>query len=392
MKQLVLLALLVLTSGVLALAQPKIVINEVYNDPGSPSVNDFDYIELLVLQDNLNLNNYIIKDFSSNATEDGGGYFIFNNSPTWTNLRSGTIIVLQDGGTNVDTVTNIVEGAGADWVIDVAMPLNVGANKLFRTTSNDGMNIGNREIILIRDGGATPTTLAVEPGEVNPAYTGGFRLTGIHPFEHAMPIGSISALPDNGTNLDAQILSLIRSYLLTTGAEGDTLRVPQNLDSPNITATALTPNQEFSDYTALNQVVGTTSIYGAAATATTRGVGNNANNTAFINSLRAITSNDAPFARNRNTLEVTAYPNPIAIGNTSKVTFNLPAADEVSLELVDATGKAVRELLAYTPMAAGEHTVAFTPTSADPLGLHFVVVKARTSGSVGYRKILLLNW
>ena len=65
-----------------------VVINEIRND--AP-----DAVELVVVQDGLNMQGMIVKDYSSSGANDGGGAFTFSTDPLWASLPAGTIIVLQ---------------------------------------------------------------------------------------------------------------------------------------------------------------------------------------------------------------------------------------------------------------------------------------------------------
>lgn len=67
-------------------AQP-IIINELFNSSG----ND-EWIELLVVQDQLDIRNWSIRDFSSTGAAQQP--LIFSNNDLWNNLRKGTIIVI----------------------------------------------------------------------------------------------------------------------------------------------------------------------------------------------------------------------------------------------------------------------------------------------------------
>ncbi len=67
-------------------SQP-IIINEIYNS----SAND-EWLELLVVDDNLDIRNWDIRDFSSSGTAQQP--LVFSNHSLWSNLRKGTLIII----------------------------------------------------------------------------------------------------------------------------------------------------------------------------------------------------------------------------------------------------------------------------------------------------------
>src|ERR1051326_585735 len=80
------------------MAGPSVVINKYFN-----SGTTADIVELLVIQDNLDMRGMIIKDFSSNMANDGGGKYIFSNDALWSSVRTGTLIVLRNDNSAADT-------------------------------------------------------------------------------------------------------------------------------------------------------------------------------------------------------------------------------------------------------------------------------------------------
>lgn len=64
-----------------------IIINEIYNSSG----ND-EWVELLVVQDQLDIRNWSIRDFNSSGVAQAP--LVFSNSSLWNNIRKGTIIVI----------------------------------------------------------------------------------------------------------------------------------------------------------------------------------------------------------------------------------------------------------------------------------------------------------
>ena len=67
-------------------AQP-IIINELYNSSGGD-----EWLELFVVQDQLDIRNWSIRDFNGSGVAQSP--LIFSNNSLWTNLRKGTVIVI----------------------------------------------------------------------------------------------------------------------------------------------------------------------------------------------------------------------------------------------------------------------------------------------------------
>ncbi len=81
------LVLFLLTLAYSTVFTQPIIINEIYNSSG----ND-EWIELLVVQDGLDIRNWDIRDFSSAGSPQAP--LVFSNNTIWSNLKSGTIIVV----------------------------------------------------------------------------------------------------------------------------------------------------------------------------------------------------------------------------------------------------------------------------------------------------------
>src|SRR3954452_2590777 len=86
-----------------------VVINKYFN-----SGTTADVVELLVIQDGLDMRGMIIKDFSSNMANDGGGKYQFSNDALWASVPKGTLIVLRNDNTAADTSVG-----GGDYNLDI---------------------------------------------------------------------------------------------------------------------------------------------------------------------------------------------------------------------------------------------------------------------------------
>ena len=113
-----------------------VVINEIRND--AP-----DAVELVVVQDGLNMQGMIVKDYSSSGANDGGGAFTFSTDPLWASLPAGTIIVLQ----KTNTATDVTVGGG-DYNLTVGLQ-----NATYFTAGSGTFDIATEEIIQIKAAG-----------------------------------------------------------------------------------------------------------------------------------------------------------------------------------------------------------------------------------------------
>lgn len=199
------------------------VVNKYFNSGTAAG----DIVELLVIQDNLDMGSMIIKDFSSSMANDGGGKFTFTTNPLWSSVRAGTIIVLRNDNSAAD-----ITAGGADYNLDVGM-----TNTTYFTSGGGTVDIATTEMVMIKAAGSGTAGVT----------------------------GSIHALA--GGVAGAQFTATAPPKLIASGTSAGGQFVFAN----NSTQT-------------VNDFDGTDAT--GAATGLTFGVGNNANNTAFINSLR----------------------------------------------------------------------------------------------------------
>jgi gliding motility-associated-like protein len=85
------------------LAEGSVVINKLYNSTGANGVDDV--VEILVVQDHSDLRSLYIKDFQANKNGGAIGYF-FKEVAFWSDVRSGTVIVLRNNTTSSDVTAN----------------------------------------------------------------------------------------------------------------------------------------------------------------------------------------------------------------------------------------------------------------------------------------------
>lgn len=93
MKRLVLVLLLLVGLSLPSFSQTKVIVSEYNNVSGSPIG---EWVELLVIEDNVNIVGFYLRDNS--GTGDWQGGIVFNDVALWKNLRKGTVILIQTRG------------------------------------------------------------------------------------------------------------------------------------------------------------------------------------------------------------------------------------------------------------------------------------------------------
>jgi endonuclease G len=203
-----------------------VVVNK-YQNSGTTA----DIVELLVIQDGLDMRGMFIKDFSSNMANDNGGKYQFSTDALWSAVPAGTLIVLRNNNSAADVTVG-----GGDFNIDVGMQ---NATYFTNADSANTFDIATTEMVMIKT-----------------AASGAAGVT-----------GSIHALA--GGTAGAQFTAAPTPKLRATGTSGAGQFVFANNSTQSI-----------------NDFNGTDAT--GAATGLTFGAGNNANNTAYINSLRVV--------------------------------------------------------------------------------------------------------
>jgi hypothetical protein len=203
---------------------PTIVINKTLNNGSS------DVIELLVIGNGtvgstLDLQGMILKDYSSNGASDGGGKITFATSSTWSALKAGTLVVLSLGNAATEDLD------GADFLVRA----NLGNTALF--TAEGGMDIGATEVVQIK---ATGSTTAGHTGAI-----------------HTFAFGSSSA---------AQVVAAPMPKLVGSASGSNQVATNASSSLADFSGTGIT----------------------LLTSAPTFGVAHNAENAAFISSLRGV--------------------------------------------------------------------------------------------------------
>ena len=199
-----------------------VVVNKYFN-----SGTTADIVELLVIQDALDMRGMYLKDFSSNMANDGGGKYQFSNDALWSAVPAGTLIVLRNNNSAADVVAG-----GGDFNLDVGLQ-----NTTYFTNAGGTFDIATTDMVMVKT-----------------AASGSAGVT-----------GNIHTLA--GGTAGAQFTATTGPKLRATGTSGTNQFVFANSST-----------QTLADYNGTDAT--------GAATGLTFGAGNNANNTAYINSLR----------------------------------------------------------------------------------------------------------
>ncbi|HEX7317108.1 MAG TPA: DNA/RNA non-specific endonuclease [Pyrinomonadaceae bacterium] len=199
-----------------------VVVNKYFN-----SGTTADIVELLVIQDALDMRGMYLKDFSSNMANDGGGKYQFSNDALWSAVPAGTLIVLRNNNSAAD-----VSAGGGDFNLDLGLQ-----NTTYFTNAGGAFDIATTEMVMIKT-----------------AASGSAGVT-----------GNIHTLA--GGTAGAQFTATTGPKLRATGTSGTNQFVFANNST-----------QTLADFNGTDAT--------GAATGLTFGAGNNANNTAYINSLR----------------------------------------------------------------------------------------------------------
>ena len=128
---------------------PAIVINKIFNAATSGS-GAGDVVELLVVGNGtpgstVNLQGMILKDYSSSAASDGGGAYIFSSNALWSAVKAGTLIVLTYPGTTPPAE----DLDGSDFVIKINL-----TNTNYFTAGTGTFDIGGTELVQIKASGS----------------------------------------------------------------------------------------------------------------------------------------------------------------------------------------------------------------------------------------------
>ncbi|MCP9494935.1 MAG: DNA/RNA non-specific endonuclease [Pyrinomonadaceae bacterium MAG19_C2-C3] len=184
-----------------------------------------DTVELLVVQTNLDMRGMIVKDFSSSIANDNGGRYQFSQNSLWSSVPAGTLVVLRSDASAADT--NV-----SDYTLDIGF-----TNATYFSNLGGDFNISTTDMVMIKAAGSGASGVT---GSIH-AFASGAKGT---QFNNALPPKLFAA----------------------SSTPAGTF------------AFATNPNSTLADFNGLSATGGANGL--------TFGVGNNATNAAFINSLR----------------------------------------------------------------------------------------------------------
>lgn len=208
-----------------------VVVNK-YQNVGTAA----DIIELLVVQDNLDMRNLVLKSFSSSNANDNGGSITFNNIAFWSSMRAGTLIVVRLTSTGATDITT----SCTDFNLDIG----ASNTTYFTVTTGSTFDVASNDMVMIKSGTTTGTA------------------NNIHTLRAGTAAAQWTAIT-TGTRLGTT--STVAANSFATVANGSSVIGDYNLGTSGVT-------------------VGTGFTFGS---------GNNANNTNFITFLRGPVSSAA---------------------------------------------------------------------------------------------------
>lgn len=123
-----------------------VVVNKYANGSATTAIT-VDKIQLLVIGNGtagstVDMRGMIIKDFSSNMANDGGGKLIFTTDALWSAVPAGTVIALSVGTTQTEDLNPA----------DFTLAVNLG-NTTYFTSAGGSIDIGGREMVMIKAAG-----------------------------------------------------------------------------------------------------------------------------------------------------------------------------------------------------------------------------------------------
>lgn len=300
-----------------------VVINKFFNS-GQPNGQN-DAVELLVIENQLNMQGMIIKDFSSSMSGDNGGRYLFKEVELWSKLPAGTLIVIRVSNQSNDVDTS-------DYLIDVGLR----DTTYFLQLGTGTFDIATSELVMIKAAGSEPAGV----------------LGSIHAFGSGAPATYFNEAPS--------------PKLRSAGTTGT-----------GKFAFAKNSSSSLSDFNGLDADTSSTLVLGQP---------NNQTNALFINNLRAGQTNvknyDKLVLKNFELLE--NYPNPFNPSTT--ISFRLYKDLEIELNVYNLIGKKVATL-AKGSYKAGYYSLNFNGENLTS-GIYILSLKTNV-GSTNRKMVLI---
>lgn len=205
-------------STAVLLTPPRVVVNKFLN--GTP-----DRVELLVVGNGspgstVDLRGMILKDFSGDMTGDGGGKFVFTESPLWASVAAGTLVSISNTAFSPDT--SAVDFQLAVGLTDPALFAPVPGSPPLDLTAVD--------MIMIK-GAGSPT--AGTTGGIHALAAGTASPTSFFTLFSGPKLRATATAGNNLGVRASNSTSTLADYMTGTDAIGNLPLVPSDFGSPN---------------------------------------------------------------------------------------------------------------------------------------------------------------
>jgi hypothetical protein len=305
------LMFLLLVSAKSAYSQA-VVVNEYFNAFSQKG----EFVELLIIQNNTDLRNYMLRDFS--GTGNPQAPLRFSNNPYWANLRAGTLIAITN-----DTSLYVQDTSKSDFSILIKKTTDttyVTGNIFNIAVASDAVQLVNRNdtthVHGVSHGPGNLNSLPAPKAHFTNALSGG---------------GNPPATPITGA-----VLKFTKATIMTLADFGNNA----NIQIDTLTQTAGQPNDALG-------------------------------NLQYITALRTgsavVNISNVPdgFALSQN------YPNPF--NPVTKIQFSLPSAGFTTLKVFDVLGKEVNSLVSSS-LHAGTYEINFDGSGLNS-GIYFYTLQ-----------------
>lgn len=214
---------LLLNSDIL-IAQ-SLIVNRYFNSGTGDGTGDV--VELVVITDKLDIRKWFIKDHGNGTAavggrlDEGGAKIRFNDIPLWSNLRSGTVIVLRRL-TATQAQTFVSDADASDYIID----LSINDSNYFTDLLGNAFNVTPHEAVMVRADvtDITPTMTLTEKNAI---------LNGANKAVHALAYGDFMTTALNSWNNIRSPKAIFSNGTISTNYVGNGTIGMVSLTNPN---------------------------------------------------------------------------------------------------------------------------------------------------------------
>ncbi|WP_304068181.1 phosphodiester glycosidase family protein [Pedobacter glucosidilyticus] len=214
---------LLLSSDILT-AQ-SLIVNRYFNSGTGDGTGDV--VELVVITDKLDIRKWFIKDHGNGTAavggrlDEGGAKIRFNDIPLWSNLRSGTVIVLRRL-TATQAQTFVSDADASDYIID----LSINDSNYFTDLLGNAFNVTPHEAVMVRADvtDITPTMTLTEKNAI---------LNGANKAVHALAYGDFMTTALNSWNNIRSPKAIFSNGTISTNYVGNGTIGMVSLTNPN---------------------------------------------------------------------------------------------------------------------------------------------------------------